>query len=170
MLHEVAIRVRSVRHLPQAFYQQERKRELALSKGSPGGEQQQLGGRRQGDHRRCLRAQATLVDQTRETGNSVRGRGLKSREIAWLRGSDTLVWRLEEHDFKKVKAYTPSCKVYIYSTDKDTPLMETSDSVGWFTVDTRDLAGKRLEQDRWVRLQGASPAEVLVSCRLSMVR
>lgn len=48
--------------------------------------------------------------------------------------------------------------------------METSDSVGWFTVDMRDLAGQRLRDERWVKLQGASPAEVLISSTLSVVR
>lgn len=48
--------------------------------------------------------------------------------------------------------------------------MDTSDSVGWFTVDMRDVAGQRPRDERWVKLQGASPAEVLISSSLSMVR
>lgn len=47
--------------------------------------------------------------------------------------------------------------------------MDTSDSVGWFVVDMRDLAGQR-QQERWVKLQGASPAEVLISSSLAMAR
>lgn len=47
--------------------------------------------------------------------------------------------------------------------------MDTSDSVGWFVVDMRDIAGQR-QQERWVKLQGASPAEVLISSSLSIVR
>lgn len=47
--------------------------------------------------------------------------------------------------------------------------MDTSDSVGWFIVDMRDLAGQR-QQERWVKLQGASPAEVLISSSLAMAR
>lgn len=47
--------------------------------------------------------------------------------------------------------------------------MDTCDAVGWFIVDMRDLAGQR-QQERWVKLQGASPAEVLVSSSLAMAR
>lgn len=58
----------------------------------------------------------------------------------------------------------------MYATDANAPSMETSDSVGWFTVDMRDLAGQRLRDERWVKLQGASPAEVSISSTLAMVR
>lgn len=62
-------------------------------------------------HRRCLRAQASIVEDIRETGNSVWGKGVRSREAMWLKGADTLSWRLAEAQFKQVKAYTPLCKV-----------------------------------------------------------
>lgn len=57
--------------------------------------------------------------------------------------------------------------MHVYATDPSSPTMDTSDSVGWFTVDMRDLAGQR-RQERWVKLQGASPAEVLISSSLSL--
>lgn len=60
-------------------------------------------------------------------------------------------------------------QVHVYAVDAGSPSMDTSDSVGWFIVDTRDLAGQR-QQERWVKLQGASPAEVLISSSLSVVR
>lgn len=60
-------------------------------------------------------------------------------------------------------------QVHVYAADAGSPSMDTSDSVGWFIVDTRDLAGQR-QQERWVKLQGASPAEVLISSSLSVVR
>lgn len=61
-------------------------------------------------------------------------------------------------------------KVHVYATDASAPSMDTSDSVGWFTVDMRDLAGQRLRDERWVKLQGANPAEVLISSTLTMAR
>lgn len=61
----------------------------------------------------------------------------------------------------------PAWQVHVYATDPSSPTMDTSDSVGWFTVDMRDLAGQR-RQERWVKLQGASPAEVLISSSLSL--
>lgn len=64
--------------------------------------------------------------------------------------------------------HTPlACQVHVYATDPSSPTMDTSDSVGWFTVDMRDLAGQR-RQERWVKLQGASPGEVLISSGLSL--
>lgn len=59
--------------------------------------------------------------------------------------------------------------MHVYATDPSAPNMDTSDSVGWFIVDMRDLAGQR-QQERWVKLQGASPAEVLISSSLAMAR
>lgn len=63
-----------------------------------------------------------------------------------------------------------SVQVHVYATDANNPRMENSDSVGWFTVDVRDLAGQRLRDERWVKLQGANPAEILISSTLAMVR
>jgi len=60
-------------------------------------------------------------------------------------------------------------QVHVYATDPNSPTMDTSDSVGWFTVDMRDLAGQR-QQERWVKLLGASPAEVLISSSLAVAR
>ena len=60
-------------------------------------------------------------------------------------------------------------KVHVYAADANSPTMDTSDAVGWFIVDMRDLAGQR-QQERWVKLQGASPAEVLISSSLAMAR
>lgn len=60
-------------------------------------------------------------------------------------------------------------KVHVYAADASSPSMDTSDAVGWFIVDMRDLAGQR-QQERWVKLQGASPAEVLISSSLAMAR
>lgn len=60
-------------------------------------------------------------------------------------------------------------QVHVYVTDASAPTMDNSDSVGWFTVDLRDLAGQRLRHERWVKVQGASPAEVLISSSLSIV-
>lgn len=57
----------------------------------------------------------------------------------------------------------------MYAADPSGPTMDTSDSVGWFIVDMRDLAGQR-QQERWVKLQGASPAEVLISSSLAVAR
>lgn len=57
----------------------------------------------------------------------------------------------------------------MYAADASSPTMDTCDAVGWFIVDMRDLAGQR-QQERWVKLQGASPAEVLISSRLAMAR
>lgn len=57
----------------------------------------------------------------------------------------------------------------MYAADASAPTMDTSDSVGWFIVDMRDLAGQR-QQERWVKLQGASPGEVLISSSLAMAR
>lgn len=112
MLHEVSVRVKSLRHLPQQFFQDEKERELALSKRSKVAERQQHQHGRGGvDQRRCLRAQASISNETRETGNSVWGKGMRSREAIWLRGVDTLAWSLPEQQFKLVKAYTPVCKV-----------------------------------------------------------
>lgn len=60
-------------------------------------------------------------------------------------------------------------QVHVYAADASSPTMDTCDSVGWFIVDMRDLAGQR-QQERWVKLQGASPAEVLISSRLALAR
>lgn len=109
MLHEITVRVKSLRHLPQQFFHEEKEREQALAKASQADRHQQ--GRGAVDHRRCLRAQASIIRETRETGSSVWGKGVRSREATWLRGSDTLSWRLPEQQFKQVKAYTPVCKV-----------------------------------------------------------
>ncbi|CAM9957971.1 unnamed protein product [Scytosiphon promiscuus] len=166
MLQEISVLVRSVRHLPQSFFNDEKERELALSKHE---QRHQPSGRGAVDCRRCLRAQAKIANETRETGNSSWGRGVRSRQAMWLRGADKLSWSLPEQQFKKVKAYTPVCKVHVYATDPSAPNMDTSDSVGWFVVDMRDLAGQR-QQERWVKLQGASPAEVLISSSLAMAR
>lgn len=65
--------------------------------------------------------------------------------------------------------YPQSDQVYVFVTHANSPAMESSDSLGWFTVDTRDLAGQRLQNERWVKLQGASPAEVLISSTLAIV-
>lgn len=113
MLQQITVVVKSLRHLPQQFFSEEKERELALSRH---GQQQQQGhhhqqGRGAVDYRRCLRAQANIVSETRETGNSVWGRGVRSRQATWLRGSDKLSWSLTEQQFKQVKAYTPVCKV-----------------------------------------------------------
>lgn len=121
MLQQITVVVKSLRHLPQQFFTEEKERELALSRHGHGhqrghghghghGHQQGRGGV---DFRRCLRAQASIVNETRETGNSVWGRGVRSREATWLRGSDKLSWSLPEQQFKQVKAYTPVCKVRI---------------------------------------------------------
>lgn len=126
MLLEIAVCVKSLRHLPQQFFHDEKERELALARGqrngsssssnaynnsnsktTPGG----ASGSRVAEHRRCLRAQAIIVGVKRETGNSKWGRGVRSREATWLRGSDSLSWRIEEQQFKQVKAYSPVCKV-----------------------------------------------------------
>lgn len=107
MLQEVTVLVRSVRHLPQSFFAEEKERELALSKH----EQRQQQGRVGVDNRRCLRAQAKIANETRETGNSAWGRAVRSRQATWLRGADKLSWSLPEQQFKQVKAYTPVCKV-----------------------------------------------------------
>ncbi|CAM9355311.1 unnamed protein product [Ectocarpus fasciculatus] len=168
MLQEITVVVRSLRHLPQSFFNDEKERELALRQHG----QQQQGhqhGRGSVDYRRCLRAQASIANETRETGNSAWGRGVRSRQAMWLRGADKLSWSVPEQRFKQVKAYTPVCKVHVYATDPNSPTMDTSDSVGWFIVDMRDLAGQR-QQERWVKLQGASPAEVLISSSLAMAR
>lgn len=106
MLQDIAIHVKSVRYLPQKFFKEEKERELALDRK----QQQQHSGRRS-DHRRCLRAQASLGGVARETGGSAWGRGMRSREATWLRGADTLSWRLAEKQFKQIKAYAPVCKV-----------------------------------------------------------
>lgn len=82
-------------------------KELALSKATGGLRHRAT----QGPQRRCLRAQANIGDDTKDTGNSVWGKGVRSREALWLRGADTLSWRLSEQQFKHVKAYTPVCKV-----------------------------------------------------------
>ena len=115
MLHEVSVRVKTLRHLPQQFFQDEKERELALSKRQSNASHRHQHGRGHGrggvDQRRCLRAQASISNETRETGNSVWGRGMRSREAIWLRGVDTLSWSLPEQQFKLVKAYTPVCKV-----------------------------------------------------------
>ena len=112
MLQQITVVVKSLRHLPQQFFSEEKERELALSRH---GQQQQGHHHQQGrgavDYRRCLRAQANIVSETRETGNSVWGRGVRSRQATWLRGSDKLSWSLTEQQFKQVKAYTPVCKV-----------------------------------------------------------
>ncbi|CBJ32316.1 centrosomal protein 120 [Ectocarpus siliculosus] len=153
--------------LNQSFFNEEKERELALRQhGQQHGHQH---GRGSVDYRRCLRAQANIANETRETGNSAWGRGVRSRQATWLRGADKLSWSLPEQQFKQVKAYTPVCKVHVYVTDPNSPTMDTSDSVGWFIVDMRDLAGQR-QQERWVKLQGASPAEVLISSSLAMAR
>lgn len=111
MLQHVTVVVKSLRHLPQQFFSEEKERELALSRHwqQQGHHQQQ--GRGAVDYRRCLRAQASIVSETRETGNSVWGRGVRSRQATWLRGSDKLSWSLTEQQFKQIKAYTPVCKV-----------------------------------------------------------
>lgn len=57
----------------------------------------------------------------------------------------------------------------MYAVDASAPTMDTSDAVGWFVVDMRDLAGQG-QHEHWVKLQGASPAEVLISADLTMVR
>lgn len=57
----------------------------------------------------------------------------------------------------------------MYAVDATVPTMDTSDAVGWFVVDMRDLAGQR-QRERWVKLQGASPAEVLISSSLALVQ
>ncbi|CAN0502292.1 unnamed protein product [Ectocarpus sp. 12 AP-2014] len=165
MLQEITVVVRSLRHLPQSFFNEEKERELALRQH--GQQQGHQHGRGSVDYRRCLRAQANIANETRETGNSAWGRGVRSRQAMWLRGADKLSWSLPEQQFKQVKAYTPVCKVHVYATDPNSPTMDTSDSVGWFIVDMRDLAGQR-QQERWVKLQGASPAEVLISSSLAM--
>lgn len=109
MLQQITVVVKSVRHLPQQFFSEEKERELALTRhGQQQGQQQGRGGF---DYRRCLRAQAIIVNETRETGNSSWGRGVRSRQATWLRGSDKLCWSLSEQQFKQVKAYTPVCKV-----------------------------------------------------------
>ena len=114
MLHEVSIRVKTLRHLPQQFFQDEKERQLALSRRSKVAEgQQHQHGRGGVNYRRCLRAQASISNETRETGNSVWGRGMRSREAMWLRGVETLSWSLPEQQFKLVKAYTPVCKVIL---------------------------------------------------------
>ncbi|CAN0382529.1 unnamed protein product, partial [Ectocarpus sp. 8 AP-2014] len=167
MLQDITVVVRSLRHLPQSFFNEEKERELALRQH--GQQQGRQHGRGSVDYRRCLRAQANIASETRETGNSAWGRGVRSRQAMWLRGADKLSWSLPEQQFKQVKAYTPVCKVHVYATDPNSPTMDTSDSVGWFIVDMRDLAGQR-QQERWVKLQGASPAEVLISSSLAMAR
>lgn len=116
MLQQITVVVKSLRHLPQQFFTEEKERELALSRHGHG-HQRGHGHGHQGrggvDFRRCLRAQASIVNETRETGNSVWGRGVRSREATWLRGSDKLCWSLPEQQFKQVKAYTPVCKVRV---------------------------------------------------------
>ena len=118
MLQQITVVVKSLRHLPQQFFTEEKERELALSRHGHG-HQRGHGHGHQGrggvDFRRCLRAQASIVNETRETGNSVWGRGVRSREATWLRGSDKLCWSLPEQQFKQVKAYTPVCKVRVRS-------------------------------------------------------
>ncbi|CAM9175229.1 unnamed protein product, partial [Sphacelaria rigidula] len=76
LLHEVTVRVKALRHLPQQFFHEEKERASLLSKaaGSPSGHSKTASSRR-----RCLRAQASLVEDTRETGNSVWGKGVRSR-------------------------------------------------------------------------------------------
>lgn len=110
MQHEISVRVKSLRHLPQKFFHNEKERELALGRGHSRAHQQQHS-RGGVNHRRCLRAQANVMNEARETGNSVWGKGMRTREATWLRGMDTLSWRLQEQQFKQVKAYTPVCKV-----------------------------------------------------------
>lgn len=110
MLLEITVRVKCLRHLPQQFFQQEREREIALGRDAAE-RHSSLGSRGATHNRRCLRAQANIVNETRETGNSVWGKGMRTREASWLRGADTLEWRLPEPQFKQVKAYTPVCKV-----------------------------------------------------------
>lgn len=109
MLQEITIVVRSLRHLPQSFFNDEKERELALRQH--GQQQGHQHGRGSVDCRRCLRAQASIANETRETGNSAWGRGVRSRQAMWLRGADMLSWSLPEQQFKQVKAYTPVCKV-----------------------------------------------------------
>lgn len=121
MLQQITVVVKSLRHLPQQFFTEEKERELALSRhgqqrGQGQGPPQGRGGI---DYRRCLRAQASIVTETRETGNSVWGRGVRSREATWLRGSDKLAWSLPEQQFKQVKAYTPVCKVRVQGKGED---------------------------------------------------
>lgn len=115
MLQQITVVVKSLRHLPQQFFTEEKERELALSRH---GQQRGQQGRGGVDFRRCLRAQASIISETRETGNSVWGRGVRSREATWLRGADKLSWSLPEQQFKQVKAYTPVCKVRVRVTIK----------------------------------------------------
>ncbi|CAB1103729.1 unnamed protein product [Ectocarpus sp. CCAP 1310/34] len=164
---EITVEVRSLRHLPQSFFNEDKEKELALRQH--GQQQRHQRGRGSVDYRKCWRAQANIANETRETGNSTWGRGGRSRQAMWLRGADKVSWSLPEQQFKQVNAYTPVCKVHVHATNPDSPTMDTSDSVGWFIVDMRDLTGQR-QQERWVKLQGASPAEVLISSRLAMAR
>lgn len=60
-------------------------------------------------------------------------------------------------------------KVHVYAVDASAPTMDSSDAVGWFVVDMRDLPAQR-QHEHWVKLQGASPAEVLISADLTMVQ
>lgn len=106
MLHAITVRVKSLRHLPQQFFHEEKEKELALKAAAD-----RRKGAGIGTQRRCLRAQANIGDESRETGNSVWGKGTRSREVQWLRGADTMTWRLPEHHFKRMKAYSPVLKV-----------------------------------------------------------
>ncbi|CAM9849949.1 unnamed protein product, partial [Phaeothamnion confervicola] len=113
-----------------------------------------------------LRAQATLRGEVRETAPSSWGRGLRSREAVWLSGSDALAWRLSERDLRDVKAHGARIKVHIYAAHPMSPRTETSEAIGWFMVDLRDLAAAPMTE-RLLRLQGAGTAEVKVSASLS---
>lgn len=111
MLHEITIRVKVLRHLAQSFFQEERERELTLLANAKSDSSSMKSPGRRGGYRRCLRAGARIVNEARETGNSVWGKGMKAREAMWLRGAEKLSWRLSERQFKRVKAYRPACKV-----------------------------------------------------------
>lgn len=110
MLHEITIRVKMLRHLAQSFFQEEKEKEQVLLAKAKSDSSITSPGRR-GSYRRCLRAGARIVSEARETGNSVWGKGMKAREAMWLRGAEKLSWKLSERQFKRVKAYSPACKV-----------------------------------------------------------
>ena len=179
ILQEVSVRVKSLRYLPPSFFAEEREREKEQERAS----KDQHDADEEESHRRherrvgttpvlswrCLRAQATVDGVTRDSGMSVWGRGTKAQEAQWLRGGDTLAWRLTDRAYREVRGYHPKLKVHIFSCDVGVPTMDTSESVGWFVVDLRDVAGLA-GKEKWVKLRGCDPAEVCITASLRVVK
>jgi hypothetical protein len=159
VMYQIQLKVLAVRRLPQTFFDQERRRAALAG----------AGGDAPPTSRRGFRAQAKLGGEGRETGISVWGRGAGVKDARWLPGGDSMVWKVSESTWKHVRAHSPKVKVHLYASDADTPRMETSEAVGWFTIDLRELASGSMDA-RALKLQGCSPAEVTVEGSLAVVR